>query len=137
MNKVVQYQNIQVMTADRVTLVVMLYDGILRFNRLAKQAIADGDIKGRGVFINRSLEIIGELANSLNMEEGGEIAKNLSRLYDFCASALTDANLKNDPAGIDSASRVIQEIKSGWEALASERSRQPAEDTMRSVSCGA
>lgn len=136
MNRVRQYQNVQVMTADRVTLIIMLYDGILRFNRLAQRAIGEGDIKGRGVHINRSLEIIGELANSLNMEEGGEIAKNLSKLYDFCASALTEANLKSDSSVIESVNKVIQEIKSGWEAVAAER-KQHGEEPIRSVSCGA
>lgn len=136
MNKVRQYQNIQIMTADKVTLIIMLYDGILRFNRLAQRSIADGDIKGRGVHLNRSLEIIGELANSLNMEEGGEIAKNLSKLYDFCASTLTEANLKSDVSAIESVNKVILEIKSGWEAVAAERGKQHGEEQMRSVSCG-
>ena len=137
MNRVRQYQNTQVLTADRVGLIIMLYDGILRFNRLALKAIADNDISARGESINRSLEIIGELANSLNMEEGGEIAKNLSRLYDFCASALTEANLKSDSKAIESVNRVVLEIKSGWEAVANERQKRPAEEPLRSVSCGA
>lgn len=137
MNRVKQYQNIQVLTADRVNLVIMLYDGILRFNRLACQSIKDGDINGRGASINRSLEIIGELANSLNMEEGGEIAKNLSKLYDFCATALTEANLKSDAAAIESVNKVVLELKSGWEAVAAERQRRAAEEPARSVSCGA
>jgi flagellar protein FliS len=137
LNRVRQYQNIQVLTADRVSLIIMLYDGILRFNRLASQSIKDGDIKGRGVYINRSLEIIGELANSLNMEEGGEIAKNLSKLYDFCASTLTEANLKSDIKAIESVNKVVLEIKSGWEAVAAERQKRAAEEPARSVSCGA
>jgi flagellar protein FliS len=137
LNRVRQYQNVQVLTADRVSLVVMLYDGILRFNRLALKAISDNDIHARGESINRSLEIIGELANSLNMEEGGEIAGNLSRLYDFCSSALIEANLKSDAAVIESVNRVVQEIKSGWEAVAAERQKKTAEEPLRSVSCGA
>lgn len=136
MNRVRQYQNIQIMTADKVTLIIMLYEGILRFNRLAQKSIEEGDIKSRGVYINRSLEIIGELANSLNMEEGGEVAKNLSKLYDFCASTLTDANLKSDTAAIESVNRVVLEVKAGWDAIAAERSKH-AEEPMRSVSCGA
>ena len=137
MNRVRQYQNVQVLTADRVSLVVMLYDGILRFNRLALKAISDNDIHARGESINRSLEIIGELANSLNMEEGGEIARNLSRLYDFCSTALIEANLKSDAAVIQSVNRVVQEIKSRSEAVAAERQKRPAEEPLRSVSCGA
>lgn len=137
MNRVKQYQNIQIMTADRVTLIVMLYDGILRFNRLAQKAIEEKNINGRGAYLNRSLEIIGELANSLNMEEGGEIAMNLSKLYDFCASTLTTANLKSDPGAIESVNKVVLELKAGWEAIAAERNKQQSEEPLRSVSCGA
>jgi len=137
LNRARQYQNVQVLTADRVTLIIMLYDGILRFNRLALKAIEENDIPGRGEFINRSLEIIGELANSLNMEDGGEIAANLSKLYDFCASALTVANLKSDAGAIESVNRVVLELKSGWESIAAERQRAVADEPARSLSCGA
>lgn len=137
MNRVRQYQNIQVLTADRVSLIIMLYDGILRFNRLAQQSIKGGDIKGRAGYINRSLEIIGELSNSLNMEEGGEIAQNLSKLYDFCAATLMDANLKSDEAAIESVNKVVLELKAGWEAVSVERQKRAAEEPARSVSCGA
>ncbi|OGQ62924.1 MAG: flagellar export chaperone FliS [Deltaproteobacteria bacterium RIFCSPLOWO2_02_FULL_55_12] len=124
------------MTADKVTLVIMLYDGILRFNKLAQKAVADGDIKGRGTHLNRSLEIIGELANSLNREEGGEIAGNLSRLYDFCAMCLTEANLKNDASMIEAANKVITELKAGWEAISADRHKQESPSAARSISCG-
>jgi len=69
--------------------------------------------------------------------EGGEIAQNLSKLYDFCASALTEANLKSDSAAIESVNKVVLEIKSGWEAVAAERQKRAAEEPARSVSCGA
>lgn len=139
MNGLSRYQNTQVLTADKVRLVIMLYDGVLRFNRLAQKAIAENDIKGRGTNLNRSLEIIGELANSLNMEEGGEIASNLARLYDFCSTTLTGANMTSDTAKIESVNRIIAELKGGWEAI-SERNRQPEQpqnDSARGISCGA
>lgn len=141
MNGSSRYQNTQVLTADRVRLVIMLYDGILRFNKLAQKAIAESDIKGRGTNLNRSLEIIGELANSLNMEEGGEIAANLARLYDFCSMSLMEANMSNDITRIESVNKVISELKSGWEAISIERQKQtserPLSDASRSISCGA
>lgn len=136
MNKVIQYQNIQVTTADPVRLVIMLYDGILRFNKLAQKAIEGNDVEGRNNYINRSLAIIGELGTTLNMSEGGEVARNLSRLYEFSTAQLTGANMKNDRTAIESVNRVIGELKAGWEAIASERTRV-AEEPRRSISCGA
>lgn len=136
MNKVIQYQNIQVMTADPVRLVIMLYDGVLRFNKLAQKAIEANDVEGRNNYINRSLAIIGELGTTLNMSEGGEVARNLSRLYEFSTVQLTGANMKNDLKAIESVNRVIGELKAGWEAIASERT-QEAQEPRRSISCGA
>lgn len=121
MNKVNQYQKVQVMTADRIRLIIMLYDGVLRFNKCAQRAIKEGDVEGRNTYLNRSQAIINELHNSLNMEEGGEIARNLSRLYDFSIGKLTEANFKNDFSAVEAVTRVINELKSGWEGIASEK----------------
>jgi len=118
MNKINQYQKVQVMTADRIRLIIMLYDGVLKFNRCANRAIEEGNIEARNTYINRSQAIIGELKNSLNMEEGGEIGENLARLYDFSIDKLGEANLKNDTTAVNAVSRVIGELKSGWEGIA-------------------
>ncbi|MBI1911697.1 MAG: flagellar export chaperone FliS [Deltaproteobacteria bacterium] len=135
MNRVNQYQKIQVMTADGVRLIIMLYDGILRFNKCAQLAMSGSDISGRNTNINKSLAIITELSTSLNMEQGGEVARNLARLYDFSTQQLTLANLRNEPALIDSVSKVIAELKSGWEAIATERASN-SEHPAKSVSYG-
>ncbi len=137
MNRVLQYQNIQVMTADKVRIIIMMYDGVLRFNRCAQKAIADRDIASRSHYLNKSLAIISELANSLNMEEGGDIARNLERLYDFAQSHLTNANLTNDASAIEAVNRVMAELKAGWEAIAGQEkvsTEQRREGT--GVSCG-
>lgn len=120
MNRGSQYRKVRGMTADRVRLVLMLYDGVLKFNKCAQRAIKDGDIEARNTYINRSRAIIGELKNSLNMEEGGEVAWNLSRLYDFSMDKLSEANLKNDNAAINAVTKVIGELKSSWEGIVSE-----------------
>lgn len=136
MNGVKQYHNVQVMTADKVRLIIMMYDGVIRFNRSAEMAIKENNIEARNNFINRSLAIISELSNSLNMEEGGEIARNLSRLYDFAARTLTQANMKNDPKSIDSVTRVIAELKAGWESIAAEKTRPAAVQAGTGISYG-
>ncbi|MBI5468104.1 MAG: flagellar export chaperone FliS [Deltaproteobacteria bacterium] len=133
MNKVNQYQKVQVMTADRVRLIIMLYDGVLKFNKCAQRAIKEGDIESRSTYINRSLAIIGELKNSLNMEEGGEIALNLSRLYDFSIEKLAEANLKNDASAVDAVTLVINELKSGWEGIAAAQKPQAGKNIRESA----
>lgn len=133
---VAKYQKVQVMTADKVSLIIMLYDGILRFNKLAHMAIESGDIAARGGYLNRSLAIIGELTTALDGDEGGEIASNLARLYEFCTISLTEANLGNDATKIGPVNGIIAELKAGWEALSAEKQRQDTAEP-RSISCGA
>lgn len=109
------------MTADRVRLIIMLCDGVVRFNRCAQRSIKEGDIEARNTYLNRSIAIISELQNSLNMKEGGEIAHNLLRLYEFSIGQLTAANLKNDPAPVEAVTRVFNELKSGWEGITTDK----------------
>lgn len=120
MNNIAQYQKVQVLTADRVRLIIMLYEGVVRFNKCAQKAIKEGDVQARNNSINRSLDILGELTSSLNMEQGGEVAKNLSRLYDFSVQQLMLANMKNESAPIEAVTKVINELKSGWEAISTQ-----------------
>lgn len=121
MNRIRQYQDVQVMTADKVRIIIMLCEGVIRFNKSAQRSIREGDIEGRNNFINRSLAIISELSVSLNMEEGGEIAQKLRGLYDFSVSQLNLANLKNSAQHIEVVTGIMGELKAGWEGIAGKR----------------
>lgn len=136
MNNIKQYHNIQVMTSDRVRLVIMLCEGVLKFNKSAEKAIEKGDIEGRSNAINRSIAIVSELSNSLNMEQGGEIAHNLSRLYDFSIEQLTAANRNNSTVPIDAVTRVFNELKAGWEGIATDKPKPASQAQARSISYG-
>lgn len=136
MKGIEQYQNVQVMTADGVRLIVMLYDGVIRFNKSAAHCMSVGDVEGRNTFIGKSFNIISELQNSLNMEEGGEVALNLARLYDFSINQLTLANASNDPRSLDAVSRVIGELKEGWEAIVADRVHGEEKKDQKGVNYG-
>lgn len=136
MSNVRQYQNVQVMTADGVRIIIMLYDGILRFNSLASAAIKAKDVSGRSLYINRSIAIVCELLTALDMERGGDIAVKLSSLYDFCVRQLNSANAGNDAAALETVNRVMIELRGGWAAIATDRTHQPGDDRQtRSVNC--
>jgi len=137
MKGIKQYQNVQVMTADGVRLIVMLYEGVVRFNRHAEEAMAAGDVKARGFYINKSIAILAELINSLNMEEGGQIAESLYNLYDFSIHQLTTANMTNDPALLGSVNRVINELKEGWESIETSGVANHVQTERAGMSCGA
>ncbi len=121
MTNIEQYQKVQVMTSDGVRLIIMLYEGIVRFNTGAMEAIENGNIKDRVYFINRSMDIISELNGALNMEAGGEVAENLSKLYDYCVHSLNKANAQNSVEALEGVNRVITEVKAGWLGITSDK----------------
>jgi len=127
MKGVKAYQKVQVMTSGGVRLVVMLYEGVIKFNRLAVMAVRENNIKKRTDYINRSVAIISELYNALDMERGGEVARNLHDMYVYCLGRLSEANKRNSAEIIEEVTGLFAEVKGGWEALTS--SKPPASNT--------
>ena len=83
----------------------------------AKGSIERGETGKKGEQIGKALAIVEGLLMSLDGEQGGEIAENLTRLYDYMARGLVKANLEDDAAALDEISALIRELKSGWEAI--------------------
>ena len=83
----------------------------------AKGSIERGEIDKKGEQIGKALAIIEGLFISLDGERGGQIAENLTRLYDYMARSLVKANLENDTALLDEISGLIRELKGGWEEI--------------------
>ena len=94
-------------------LIEMLYEGILRFNMQAKKAIRDSDIEKRTYWIKRSLAIITELMNSLDMSEG-QVSEYLNGLYSFQLQELASASINNDESKIDEVNLVFKGLLEAW-----------------------
>ena len=117
MNGFNTYQETAISTQSRGRLIVMLYDGAIRF---LKQAIADierCDYAAKGTHIGRAQDILTELNTVLDMEQGGEIARNLRGLYNFMYKHLTDANMRKDPQMIREVIGILEELNQGWRAI--------------------
>jgi len=114
MNGYSQYQSNQIATASREQILLMLYDGAIRFCKQAKVAIKENDIPSKGKFISKAMAIITEFSNTLDHEIGGEIAENLDALYTFMLKELTNANLKNDPKPVDTTCTMLCELRATW-----------------------
>ena len=114
-------------TVDAATphqLVLMLFDGLLRQVRLAKTHMGNGDLGQKALCICKAVEILDQgLRASLNMEAGGEIAANLSALYDFCDQRLLQANARNQTELLDEVITVIEPIRSAWHAIGQQPGR--------------
>ena len=95
-------------------LVLMLYEGILRFSNFAKKAIKEGDIEKKVEYINKAINIFVELINSLDFEKGGQVAYYLNGLYDYQIKLLVKANAENNPEYIDQVIKVVKELIDAW-----------------------
>ena len=117
MNGVSAYQDASVTTQSRGRLIVMLYDGAIKFLRLAIKELEAKNYEAKGRCINKALDIINELNAVLDMESGGEVAVNLRKLYMFMSRHLTDANTKSDPQMISEVITLLEELNKGWKAI--------------------
>lgn len=101
-------------------LIQMLFEGALERIAQAKGAMLQRQIARKGELINKASNIVGGLQGSLNDVEGGTLAEHLDGLYDYIIRRLAQANFSNDPAILDECGRLLGEIKSAWDAIASE-----------------
>jgi flagellar protein FliS len=103
--------------ADPHRLIQMLFEGALKRIAFAKGAMQRKEVAEKGRFISQTIEIIGGLRASLDMENGGEIASNLESLYEYINRRLVTANLKNSTEILDEVSGLLNDIKSAWDAI--------------------
>jgi flagellar protein FliS len=127
------YQRTQVDTASPAKMVVMLYDGAIRFLKQGQAAMQQGDREKQNHYLVRAQRIITELASSLDMEAGGEIAQNLMALYQFMHEQLVMANLQDDVQKVQKVCEMLQSLREAWaqvEIAVREASPQTAEERM-------
>ncbi len=108
------YRKTQIDTASPEALILMLYDGALRFITQAEDAFEAKNNEQISNSLLRVQAIITELMTSLDKEKGGEIAANLERLYLFFLEKLTDSNLKKDPEPMRQVKPLIEDLRNTW-----------------------
>lgn len=107
-----------VTSADPHKLILMLYQGALLAISTARNQMLREDIAAKGASISKAITIIDEgLKASLDQNAGGELAQNLSSLYDYMSQRLLIANLKNDISILDEISRLLGDLKEAWETI--------------------
>ncbi len=109
-----QYKNNQIETASPEKILIMLYDGAIRFTRQAMQGIDSGDKTLQAEKISRAMAIICEFSNSLDHEIGGEIAADLDALYGFMTRELTRANLTGDRKALEVVEELLLGLRETW-----------------------
>lgn len=112
------YEETNVTTQDKGKIVVMLYDGAIKFLNQAINAIQRNDDEAKGQYILKAQDIIMELNNVLDMEAGGQITQNLRQLYIFMWKHLNQANIKRDADMMKKVIDLLHELNQGWRAVA-------------------
>lgn len=122
-----KYKTTSVQSASKEKLLLMLYEGAIRFIKQAILAVEKKDIAGRGLNIGRAYDIVVELSNTLNFEAGGDLAKNLEQLYMFVTEQLTKANVKNDKKPLEDALKIMETLYTGWVGAVEKLKREEEE----------
>ncbi|WP_058764181.1 MULTISPECIES: flagellar export chaperone FliS [Exiguobacterium] len=111
-NPYAAYQNNAVTTANPQELTLMLYDGALKFMRLAKLAIEQGNVDLKNKNIQKTQAIFQEMRLTLNKDVA--ISANLDSLYEYMWRRLVDANVKNDTTILDEVLDFTTELRDTW-----------------------
>ena len=111
------YQNIQVTTVDKGRLLLMMYEGAIKFLKQSRAGLEGNDIAKFCRFLSKGQAIIAELMNTLNFEKGGDIARDLERLYDFMLFYLTEANLHRDAARVTKVIELLDTVYGAYKEI--------------------
>jgi len=117
MSHVNAYRDTAIATQGGGQLVVMLYDGAIKFLRLAVVELEKGNFVGKGQYISKAQAIINELNTVLDMEGGGEISRNLRSLYMFMLRHLTRANIDRDSRALLDVITQLETLNDGWRTI--------------------
>jgi flagellar secretion chaperone FliS len=119
-----QYQQAQTLTVTPGQLVVLLYDGVLRFARRARMALADHNFEAAHNALVRTQDIITELDATLN-DDAGAISTNLHRIYAYCLQRLIEANVKKDADLVGEVITHFEALLASWREAVSEVDKAP------------
>jgi flagellar protein FliS len=114
MSKLNAYRQTAVTTASKEQVLIMLYEGAIKHLKKASECCQKKDLAGKGVAVGKAHDIIIELSNSLDFNIGGDIAKNLERLYMFMVEQIIQGNMNNDAAKFDQSRALLENLLEGW-----------------------
>lgn len=110
------YQQVKITTADPLQIVVLLYEGAIK-NLNQWLMLIDTDADTASARLMRTQEIINYLRTSLDHSQGGDIAFNLERLYNYMRDRLIEANLQLDRAKVQEVVGLLQTLLEGWHGI--------------------
>lgn len=128
-NSTEAYRKTEVLTANRETILLMLYAGAIRFLKRAIEAHENKKWEERAQNLVRTQEIITELRTTLNFEVGGELAKQLDELYAYCNLRLTEGGVQNKPEYFQEVLGHLTALNTAWEDAVAALKKEKSEKT--------
>ena len=131
-NAYAAYQKTNVNTASQGRLVVLLYEGAVKHLNAAINLfgpdgkLKPGDIEQFGIHLQKAQAIITELQVSLDMEKGGDIARNLMSLYVYFNEELMDATISHNKTKIEFVLSKVDDLAGAWRTIANSTANAPA-----------
>lgn len=122
-----KYKNTQITSASREKLLLMMYEGAIKFTKLAITAAENKNVPERCVNLGRAFDIVLELNNTLDHKVGGEISRNLEQLYMFITDQYTKANLTGDPEPLRACLKLLETLYEGWVQAVDKLKREQGE----------
>ena len=127
-----QYKKTSVGTISRERILLMLYDGAIRFLEQAKRAVEQGQAQTKGEKISRAHAIISELNATLNHDVAPELCNNLQSLYFFIFEQLNFANLNNDIPALNTSIELLDQLRGAWREAVKQNTATPAQQARSS-----
>lgn len=121
------YRKTQIDTASPEMLILMLYDGALRFTASAEEAFENRNIESISNSLLRVQAIITELLTCLDKDRGGEIALNLERIYLFFLEKLADSNVNKNVKPLQEIKPLLENLRDTWAELVKTRAKNPSQ----------
>jgi flagellar protein FliS len=112
------YYQTHVQSRSPLELVVMLYDGAIRFLEQAGDAMTARDLSTKAQAMSKAMAIIAELQSTLNLQEGGAVAVQLDALYTHITARLVDANVQRTREPIDEVIALLRLLRDAWSQIA-------------------
>lgn len=108
------YRQTQVRTASGMDLILLLYNGAIKFLKQAVKALEKRELESAHHALIRAQDIISELSVSLNHDVGGEISHSLEQLYDYMNWRLVQANVRKDIEPVTEVINMLEELRDTW-----------------------
>jgi flagellar protein FliS len=117
---VAAYRQVEVQSRSPLELVVLLYDRAIAGLTEANQAATRGDLRTRATAVSKALAIICALQETLNLDEGGAVAEELDRLYDYATHRLLQVNTSQDLTALTEVQKLLEMLRGAWQQIATQ-----------------